>query len=461
MLLERLYDEDLSQASYFVGCQQAGEAIVIDPRRDIAEYQRLASRNNLRITAVVETHIHADYLSGTRELAAATEAEVYLSGEGGEDWQYAFDGKRLYDGDIITIGNLGLTALHTPGHTPEHLSFLLTDRAVSNQPGYLFSGDFVLVGDLGRPDLLDEAAGGTDTRYEGARQLFCSLREKLLTLPDYVQIYPAHGSGSACGRALGSVPSTTVGYERRFSWWGRHLDADDESQFVIELLAGQADAPAYFGRMKRQNRNGPQVLGPRPELTELDADSVERGLRTGALIFIDSRDPAEVHQGTVCGSLNIPATGKPASYSAWAYDPESEVSELVLLAENREAAKYLRNHLVRVGIDGVRGYVTSLAGLPPCLPETIDPAELDALDYALLLDVRNLSEYQAGTIPGARQLSAGKVLWHQDQLPRAGTIVSFCQGGVRNSVAASTLRRAGHRVVELEGSYAAWLGAQQ
>lgn len=461
MLLERLYDEDLSQASYFIGCQQSGEALVIDPRRDVDDVLRLAKRHGMRISAVVETHIHADYLSGTRELAAATGAEIHVSGEGGSDWQYGFDGNRLYDGDTIALGNLTLTALHTPGHTPEHLSLLLTDGAVTNQPGYIFSGDFVLVGDLGRPDLLDEAAGGVDTRYDGARQLFHSLRNKLLTLPDYVQIYPAHGSGSACGRALGSVPSTTIGYEKNFSWWGRYIAAGDEQGFIDELLSGQPDAPAYFGRMKRQNRSGPQIMGPRPELTELTVEAVGQGLEEGSLTFVDTRNQSEVHQGTVCGSLNIPALGKPATHAGWAYDPESESGELVLLAQTQKAAQELWDHLIRVGVDDVRGYVASLDGLPQCLPETVDPSDLGTIDYALLLDVRNLTEYLAGTIPGARQLSAGKVLWHQAGLPEEGTIVSFCQSGVRNAVAASALRRAGHRVVELAGSYAGWLAVRQ
>jgi hydroxyacylglutathione hydrolase len=183
MLIERIYDEDLAQASYLIGCQANGTAVVVDGRRDIAVYQELAEKNGMKIVAVTETHIHADYLSGTLELAATTGAKIYVSGEGGPDWQYEFDGVRLYDGDKITIGNISIRALHTPGHTPEHLSFLVTDGAFSDQPGYLLSGDFVFSGDLGRPDLLDEAAGGIDTRFEGARQLFASLRDKFLTLP--------------------------------------------------------------------------------------------------------------------------------------------------------------------------------------------------------------------------------------------------------------------------------------
>ncbi|MFD1214209.1 rhodanese-like domain-containing protein [Arthrobacter sp. GCM10027362] len=456
MLLERIYDEDLAQAGYFIGCQRKGEAVVVDARRDIDVYLDLAKANGMRITAVTETHIHADYLSGTRELAAATGARMYVSGEGGEDWQYGFDAKRLHDGDAVTIGNITVQALHTPGHTPEHLSFLVTDGAFSDRPGYLLSGDFVFAGDLGRPDLLDEAAGGIDTRFEGAGQLFKSLRGKFLTLPDHVQVYPGHGSGSACGKALGAIPSTTVGYERLYSWWGRYLEANDEQGFIDALLDGQPDAHAYFGRMKRQNRLGPEILGERGPLPELDNEAVAADLAADKITFVDTRPHGQVHEGTVPGALNIPAGSKAASFGAWAYDPETDNRPLVLFAPGQEAAQEMWDHLVRVGIDNVAGYVTGLEGLPLVVPALIRPEELEDFDAALVLDVRNKTEHAAGTIPGAEQLSAGRVLWNLDRLPADGPIVTFCQSGVRNSVAASTLRRAGYDVVELDGSYAGW-----
>ena len=456
MLLERIYDEDLAQASYFIGCQRKGEAVVVDARRDISTYLDLAAANGMRIVAVTETHIHADYLSGTRELAAATGAEMYVSGEGGTDWQYRFDANRLHDGDTVALGNITLKALHTPGHTPEHLSFLVTDGAFSNEPGYLLSGDFVFSGDLGRPDLLDEAAGGVDTRFEGAKQIFRSLQEKFLTLPDHVMVYPGHGSGSACGKALGALPSTTVGYERHYAWWGKYLEANDEQGFVDELLDGQPDAHAYFGRMKRENRQGPAVMGERPALAELSADDVVRGLEQDSITFVDTRPHSAVHEGTVTGAVNIPAGKKTASFGAWAVDPETDERPLVLLAADAAAAREMWDHLVRVGIDRVAGYATSLDGLPLATPRTIQPAELDSFEAALVLDVRNKTEHSDGHIPGSKQLSAGRVLWNQDQLPKDGTIVTYCQSGVRNSVAASALRRAGFDVVELDGSYAGW-----
>ena len=456
MLLERIYDEDLAQASYLVGCQATGDAIVVDARRDIAVYLDLAAKNGMTITAVTETHIHADYLSGTRELAEATGATAYVSGEGGDDWQYGFEAERLHHGDKVTLGNITVEAVHTPGHTPEHLSFLITDGAFADAPGYMLTGDFVFAGDLGRPDLLDEAAGWVDTRFEGAKQIFRSLKDSFVSLPDYVQVFPGHGSGSACGKSLGAVPSTSVGYERRFAWWAVYVERDDEQGFIDEMLDGQPDAHAYFARMKRQNKEGPAVLGPLAPPREFGADELADALEKDEVVVVDTRAQEDVHAGTVPGALNIPGVDKAASFGAWVYDPEKEDTPLVVLAEDAEMAERLRDHLLRVGIDTVAGYTTSFEGLPTTIPEMIRPDELSAFDAALLLDVRNKSEHSDGHISGSEQLSGGRALWNLDQLPTDGPIVTYCQTGVRNSVTASALRRAGYRVVELEGSYAAW-----
>ncbi|MFF0905533.1 UNVERIFIED_CONTAM: rhodanese-like domain-containing protein [Kocuria sp. CPCC 205316] len=461
MLIERIYDEDLAQASYVIGCQATGQALVVDPRRDIDVYLQVAAKNGMEITAVTETHIHADYLSGTRELAAATGAGIHVSGEGGEDWQYGFEAARLHDGDEIRIGNIVVAAVHTPGHTPEHLSLLVTDGAFADAPGYLLTGDFVFSGDLGRPDLLDEAAGGVDTRFVGAKQMFTSLKEKFLTLPDHVQVFPGHGAGSACGKALDAIPSTTVGYERLYAWWGPHLAADDEAGFVAELLDGQPDAPFYFGRMKNQNRRGPAVMGERAPLPELDAQQVAQRLAAGEVTFVDTRSADEVHTGTVTGALNIPAGRSIATFGAWAVDPETDERPLVLLAPGQEEAQEFWDHLVRVGIDAVAGYVTGVEGLPQSAPQLVAPEEVEGFDKALLLDVRAVSEHTAGHVPGSTQLHGGRVLWNPDRLPEQGTIVTYCQSGLRSSVVASTLRHAGYDVAELEGSYAAWSARQR
>ena len=459
MLLERIYDEDLAQAGYLIGCQAKGEALVVDPRRDIDTYIELAAAHGMTITAVTETHIHADYLSGTRELAAATGAQMYVSGEGGQDWQYEFDATRLYDGSEITLGNITVKAVHTPGHTPEHLSFLVTDGAFADEPGYMLTGDFVFSGDVGRPDLLDEAAGGVDTRFGGARQIFAALKE-FVRLPGHVQVFPGHGSGSACGKALGALPSTSVGYESRFAWWAGYVSDDDEEGFVSELLSGQPDAHAYFGRMKRQNKQGPALLGQLAAPAELGIDEVAAGLAADELVVVDTRTSGEVHGGTVAGALNIPGPAKAATYGSWAYDPERERRPLVLLAANADEAADMRDHLLRVGIDTVAGFITGFDGLPMVTPEVVTVEQLGSLDEALLLDVRNATEHADGHIPGSEQLSAGRVLWNLDLLPTDRLIVSYCQSGTRNSVAASALRRAGYRVAELDGSYAGWRAEQ-
>ncbi|MFO7689141.1 MAG: MBL fold metallo-hydrolase [Cryobacterium sp.] len=456
MLFERIYDQDLAQASFIIGCQANGEAVVVDPRRDIEVYLRLAASNGMTIVGVTETHIHADYLSGSRELAAATGATLYVSGEGGDDWQYRFEAERLHDGDAITVGNIKLRALHTPGHTPEHLSFLVIDGALTDDPGYLLSGDFVFAGDLGRPDLLDEAAGGQDTRFIGAKQMFASLRDKFLTLPDHIQVHPGHGAGSACGKALGAVPSSTVGYERLYSWWGPYLAADDEEGFITELLDGQPDAPFYFGRMKTQNRAGAAVMGERPTLVERDGAQVASELRSGSINFIDTRSSSEVHEGTPLGALNVPAPGKIATYASWAINPATDARPIVVLAPDLGSAQEISDHLVRVGIDTTSGFVTDLSGFELTIPKVVTVDDLDDAPRALLLDVRAKSEHAAGAIPGSEQLHGGRVLWNLETLPKNGPIIAYCQSGLRSSVVSSMMRAQGFDVVELEGSYLAW-----
>jgi hydroxyacylglutathione hydrolase len=462
MLFTRIYDDDLAQVSYFIGCQATGEAAVVDPRRDIAVYLDEAEKNGMKITAVTETHIHADYLSGSRELAAATGATLYLSDEGDADWKYGFEGEKLYDGDEIRVGNVTLRAIHTPGHTPEHLSFLVTDGATTDEPGFILTGDFVFVGDLGRPDLLDEAAGGKDTRFVGARQMFASLRDRFLALPDYVQVWPGHGAGSACGKALGAVPSSTVGYERLFSWWGGYVEKNDEEDFIEALLEGQPDAPVYFGRMKRENKMGPVLLGERSPLHRYDAASLGTSLACGEVKFVDTRASEDFARGAVPGSLNIPAGGSFATRASWVIDPEKDGRPIVVLARNKAEASDLRDKLSYVGIDNVVGYVTSLRGLQNERVGFVSPEELEGLGDPFVLDVREKDEHEASHIPGAIQLHGGRVMWHLDELPHDRPIVAHCQTGTRSAVVASALRAAGFdNVVELEGSYEGYQKAQE
>jgi len=214
MLLKYFNDSKLAQASYMVGCAQTGEALVVDPARDVTQYMQAAEQEGLRITHVTETHIHADFVSGSRELAARTGAMIYLSEMGGPEWQSAYAGENnvipVHDGDAWMVGNIRIEVVHTPGHTPEHISFLVTDTAGADEPIGVFTGDFIFVGDVGRPDLLEEAAGMLGTKEVGARQQFSSVA-RFKDMPDYLQIWPGHGAGSACGKALGAIPSTTLG----------------------------------------------------------------------------------------------------------------------------------------------------------------------------------------------------------------------------------------------------------
>src|SRR5690606_13526761 len=235
-----------------------------DPKRDVDTYLDIAEKNNLKITHIAETHIHADYLSGTLELAALTGAQCYLSDEGGEDWQYEFPHIGLKDGDQIPLGNLVFHVIHTPGHTPESISLLLVDAPATKEPVMLFTGDFVFVGDIGRPDLLENAAGLIGTKEAGARQMFRSLQH-FLTLPDYIQVWPAHGAGSACGKALGAVPSSTVGYERIRNWALQY--GANETEFIAELLDGQPEPPRYFAMMKKLNKIPRQLQMAVPHYT--------------------------------------------------------------------------------------------------------------------------------------------------------------------------------------------------
>jgi hydroxyacylglutathione hydrolase len=221
MILKRFYDEKLAQASYLIGCAATGESIVIDANRDVAQYVDAAAREGVKVTHVSETHIHADFVSGSLELARRTGAEMLLSDEGDAAWKYAFvnaaGATLLRGGDTFMVGNIRIDVLHTPGHTPEHLSFLITDTLATSEPMGAVTGDFLFVGDVGRPDLLERAAGIAGTMETGARTLFQSL-QRFKSLPDYLQIWPGHGAGSACGKALGAVPTSTLGYERIVNW---------------------------------------------------------------------------------------------------------------------------------------------------------------------------------------------------------------------------------------------------
>ena len=456
MLLKFFYDKSLAQASYMVGCQTCGEALIVDPMREIAPYLEAAAAENLRITHVAETHIHADFVSGSRELAAATDARLYLSAEGGPDWQYAFAGgntRLLRDGDHFEVGQVRFDALHTPGHTPEHLMFVLTDTAGADQPMGLFSGDCLFVGDVGRPDLLETAAGVTGAAEQGARQQYANL-QRLKTMPDYLQVWPGHGAGSACGKALGAVPSSTLGYEKLFN---PAFQFDDEDAFVAWLLDDQPETPNYFGQMKQVNKHGPALLRSLTRPAQLEGFILHEELKNGALV-IDTRPLQDFRAAHVPGTLNIALSDK---FSTYAGDFVDYGKPTYLIAEP-ELVDHIVKELRAIGVDDIPGFFPprEMGKLLVTLEAISAKALAKKLDAVYLLDVRGQSEWREGHIPGAHHRPLGQVAAHLAELPRDQRIVVQCGTGLRSQIVASLLQKVGFtRVSNLDGGIDAWKDA--
>ncbi|MBS4035565.1 MAG: MBL fold metallo-hydrolase [Ignavibacterium sp.] len=454
MFFKHIYEKGLAQASYIIGCQATKEAIVIDPKRDIDTYLEIAEQESLTITHITETHIHADFLSGTRELAASTGAKVFLSDEGGADWQYQFDHIGLKDGDKIKVGNLILEVLHTPGHTPEHISFLLTDAPASNKPVMIFTGDFVFVGDIGRPDLLEKAAGITGTQEKAAHQMFQSLK-RFKALDDFIQLWPGHGAGSACGKALGAVPSSTVGYEKIANWG---LNIEDEEEFVRTLLDGQPEPPKYFAMMKKLNKIGPKVLGSIPRPGRLSIQQFEQHAEAGVKI-IDTRNKISFAGGHFPDSINIQDNSVFSTWAGWILDYQNPF----LLITRDERIEDLTKALIRIGLDNIVGYVNDIdkisnAGYELKTLSQLTVHELnDNLNDYFVLDVRGKSEFETSHIPNAINIPSGYIVDNLHKLPANKKIVVHCASGDRSAIAASVLLSAGFdNVVNLTCGFNGW-----
>jgi hydroxyacylglutathione hydrolase len=463
MILRRFHEHQLAQMSYLIGCSTTRAAIVVDPIRDADLYIEAAAAARLKITHVTETHIHADYVSGTRELVARTGAQMLLSSEGPPDWRYAFaeadNAKLLRDGDIFDVGRVRFTAKHTPGHTPEHLSFLVKALDTADEPVAILSGDFVFVSDVGRPDLLERAANEAGTKEASARQLFLSL-SRIRKLPDYLQIWPAHGAGSACGKALGDMPSSTVGYERMSNWAFSERNVDS---FVDRVLEGQPEPPAYFGVMKRINREGPPVLGVRAELPTPPPDSLaELGL-AGALV-VDVRAPDRFGRAHVPGTLNIPWGGSFTSLagSLLPYD-----HDLYLLADDHETALAAVRALTLIGLDRISGIFyeeaciawldggRALGRIRQFTPQVL--LEQIANNAVMLIDVRSKLEWNTGHHREAHHVPLGDLPRALATLPRDRPIAVYCQRGSRSAVASSLLSAAGIEAVNVPSG---WIGIE-
>lgn len=449
MIFTRFYNEQLAQASFLVGCSETGEAIVIDPNRHFDQYISAAADASLRITAVTETHIHADYLSGSRELAFLTSARLYLSDEGDADWKYGFASQPnvslLKDGQSIRVGRIRLDARHTPGHTPEHLSFLLTDEATSPSPLGIFTGDFVFVGDVGRPDLLERAAGYEGTMEKGARTLFRSL-SSFRELANELIVWPAHGAGSSCGKALSAVPYSTLAYEKLANW---ALRLSSEEAFVQEVLAGQPEPPVYFKEMKRMNRDGPPFLGTVSAPQRLSGDRLHSLAKEGAAI-VDVRAFGEVATGYIPEALNIPFDNGFVNWSGWMLPYDQPI---YLIAHDATAAEDAARNLRLIGLDDVAGWFgrdavrsyEKVNGTLPVTPQVgMAQAAREATEHeAVLLDVRGSSEYIEGHAPRATHIPLGYLRIRAGELPRNTPIYIHCGGGSRSSIATSVLHRLG------------------
>jgi len=464
MFIKRLFETKLAQASYVIGCQATGEAIVIDPNRDADQYIKTAEAEGLKITHVTETHIHADFVSGSRELAARTGAKLFLSDEGDANWKYAFAAEAgatlLKDGDRIKVGNVLIDVVHTPGHTPEHVVFLITDSAGASEPIAVVSGDFIFVGDVGRPDLLEKAANIKGTMEVGARQLYASL-QKFASQPDWLQVWPGHGAGSSCGKGISAIPHSTLGYERRFNW---AFQAKSEADFVAAVLAGQPEPPKYFAEMKRVNKEGPRILHgfKRPEL--LQADALEKKL-AGKAIVVDTRKFAAYATGHVPGTINIPLN---ASFTTWAGWLVPYDRDFYLIVDDSGAGiDTAVRDLAMIGLDRISGYfdadvIDAWAGGERPL-ETVSQVTAQDLQASLghnavtLLDVRNQNEWDSGRIAGAQHITLGYLPDHLNDVPRDKPIVLLCAGGSRSAIGASVLKAHGFdNVINLTGGLGAW-----
>ncbi|MBU3727748.1 MAG: MBL fold metallo-hydrolase [Phycisphaerales bacterium] len=468
MFLRLIYDEKLAEAAYLIGCQRTGEAIVIDPERDVDRYEKLAAANGLRIVAVAETHIHADFISGGRELAEKG-AMVYVSDEGDADWKYHWLDKKsgggiyrhrlLKDGDTFMVGNIEFMAIHTPGHTPEHLCYMVTDRGGgADRPMGVATGDFVFVGDLGRPDLLESAAGITGKADPSAHTLYRTVR-KFMDWPDYLQVWPGHGAGSACGKALGAVPTTTVGYEKLFN--PSVLAAKTEQGFVDFILDAQPEPPLYFARMKRDNKMGPKVLGGVPQPVQLSIEQLKAIDGTRHAI-VDTRPWGAFKAGHVPGSLHLPLD---RTFNTDGGSLIGEHEPIVIIAEPGQVDEAVRD-LIRVGYDNCAGWFDvaqmdayRASGGRLAQVDEVSAGEARSLVETrapFVLDVRRATEFAEGHIDGATNIPHTRLAAHLAKVPKDRQVLVHCRGGARSARACSLLQKHGYRCTNLAGGMLAW-----
>jgi hydroxyacylglutathione hydrolase len=459
MYFKQFFDEKLAQYAYLVGCQANGTAVIIDPMRDIDQYIDHAANQNLTITAAVDTHIHADYISGLREFAERG-VKVYASDEGDKDWKYEwlkdsnYDYELLNDGDEFKIGNITIKAWHTPGHTPEHLSYFITDGAAANEPMGVATGDFVFVGDVGRPDLLESAAGQENVMEPSARTLFGTV-EEFKKLPEYMQVWPGHGAGSACGKALGAIPETTVGYELRYK--NSLKSASSEDSFVNFILEGQPEPPLYFARMKRDNKIGPALIGGLPQPKRLTLNELRGLVGKEEPIILDTREKEDYAAGHIPGSLLSPLN-KQFNTVAGSYITEDD--QIYLVVSEHQLTEAVRD-LYRIGLDNLVGYVTP-RDILMYKDQGGDMEKLDVVKFEdvenldsneLVVDVRKASEYEASHVEGAVNFAHTRLLPNKENIPADKKLYLHCMTGGRSAVASAFLKRNGFDVALIDDDF--------
>jgi len=452
MILTQYYLDCLSQASYLIGDESSGRAVVVDPRRDTDEYVRDAAEAGLSIEMVIETHFHADFLSGHLELAEATGAIIAFSSIA----ETEFESRKLADGERIELGDVVLEIRHTPGHTPESISIVVWEHADDVEPHAVLTGDTLFIGDVGRPDLLSSVGV---TREELADQLYDSLHEQLMTLPDSTRVYPAHGAGSACGKNLSTDTWSTIGDQRISNY---ALLAESKQAFFDLVTEGQPPAPSYFGYDAMLNRQDRPLLDEDALPTALELDHFDRLVADGAMI-VDGRDPEDFARGHLAGAINVGLNGRYAEFAGSVIPTDVDIVLVVDDGFEREA----KNRLARIGFDRVAGHLHAATAVMAANPERVSRASrMSAAEFAdrrgdldglQLVDIRNPGELEHGTIAGALTIPVGQLPNRIEELDAAAPTVVYCAGGYRSSVGASVLRQAGFTdVSDILGGYGAW-----
>lgn len=450
---EQILADGIAECSYLLGDDAAHVCAVVDPRPDVGIYIETARRFGMAITHVFETHIHADFLSGARELVdrLGGQAKLCVSTEGGAD--YGFDHEAVRDGDEFAFGGMRMTARFTPGHTPEHMSYMLYDGDKKTPWGVL-SGDAFFVDSVGRPDLL-----GEDETEELTEKLFYTVRDVFMALPDDVILYPCHGAGSACGPDIGDRMSSTIGYERRFN---SYAGIKDLQEFKGKVLGDAPPVPTHYPRMKKVNAKGPEVLRNLPRLPPLSVEDFARLAADGAQV-LDVRDMMAFGGGHVRGSLNIGAQPELSVWAGWLLDPGRPIH--LVTGTDSEVDEVLRL-LWRTGFTDFGGYLAGgidawrEAGKPLAQIPQISVHDLREAEGITPLDVRKPDEWDAGHISGATHAFLGELRDKMDELDKSKPYATYCASGFRASIASSLLARAGFTDIRnVPGSWKAWTAA--